>query len=122
MTAVVISNYRMTIGAMIGANESGIEIPRQLSVVGFDNPQFARAVHPRLTIINQPVDEIGEKAAEIMLQRLGEIEDTQDNGADPAARRHIWLETSIVNGKSVLDLKAEGRRNIAGTKAGIGSE
>ena len=110
MTAVVISNYRMTMGAMIGANESGIEIPRQLSVVGFDNPQFARAVHPRLTIINQPVDEIGEKAAEIMLQRIGEIGDTEDDESEPAARRHIWLGTTILNGKSVLDLNDTGRR------------
>ena len=99
MTAVVISNYRMT----IGANESGIEIPGELSVVGFDNPQFARAVHPKLTIINQPVDEIGEKAAEIMLQRLGEIGDAENGESDASARRHIWLGTTILEGRSVLD-------------------
>ena len=71
--------------------------------MGFDNPQFARAVHPKLTIINQPVDEIGEKAAEIMLQRLGEIGDAENGESDASARRHIWLGTTILEGRSVLD-------------------
>ncbi|MCC6094472.1 MAG: LacI family transcriptional regulator [Eubacterium sp.] len=110
MTAVVISNYRMTMGAMIGANESGIMIPQQLSVVGFDNPQFARAVHPRLTIVNQPVDEIGERAAKIMLERLGDVDapegsmDGSEDCANPeCGHRHIWLTTAILEGGSVLD-------------------
>ncbi|MGN0363440.1 MAG: LacI family DNA-binding transcriptional regulator [Bilifractor sp.] len=110
MTAVVISNYRMTMGAMIGANESGIEIPQQLSVVGFDNPQFARAVHPRLTIVNQPVDEIGERAAKIMLERLGDVDVLEDGTDGPedcavtgSGYRHIWLPTTILEGGSVLD-------------------
>ena len=37
MTAVLVTNYEMTMGAMIGINELGIRIPEQLSLIGFDN-------------------------------------------------------------------------------------
>ena len=37
MTAVFVTNYEMTMGAMIGVNELGIKIPEQLSMIGFDN-------------------------------------------------------------------------------------
>ena len=48
MTAVLVTNYEMTMGAMIGINELGIRIPEQLSLIGFDNLQFARACSPKL--------------------------------------------------------------------------
>ncbi len=96
MTAVIAASYRMGMGAVIGMNELGVEVPGQLSIVGFDNPQFARAVHPQLTIINQPVSRIGEEAAGIMLRRLQEKECGETE--------HICLETSILEGRSVASL------------------
>ncbi len=42
MTAVFVTNYEMTMGAVIGSNEMGISIPQELSVIGFDNLSFAR--------------------------------------------------------------------------------
>ncbi len=113
ITAVVASSYRITMGAVIGANELGIEIPKQLSLIGFDHPQFARAVHPRLTIVNQPVEEIGAKAAEIMLKRLNEIADLEKENADHADQekadnrenvQHIWLKAELLEGKSVAEI------------------
>ncbi len=71
MTALIASNYQMSLGAVTMLNEKGIDIPGRLSVIGFDNQEFARACRPRLTIINQPVAEIGRQAAEMMLQSLG---------------------------------------------------
>ena len=93
MTAVIAASYRMSFGAVIAANERNISIPEQLSMVGFDNPQFARAVHPRLTIINQPVNQIGDRAAGIMLRRLC--------GGEDSGKEHVWLPTEILEGKSV---------------------
>ena len=52
MTAVFVTNYEMTMGAVIGMNELGLKIPEQLSVIGFDNLQFARACNPKLTIVH----------------------------------------------------------------------
>lgn len=53
MTAVFVTNYEMTMGAVIGMNELGLKIPEQLSMIGFDNLQFARACNPKLTIVAQ---------------------------------------------------------------------
>lgn len=102
VSAVIVSNYQMTMGAVIGTNEMGVEIPGRISMIGFDNPQFARAVHPRLTIVNQPVKAIGSRAAEIMLR---ELEQKEKNS--PFVPEHVWLETEIVPGHSVRDLREE---------------
>ena len=70
MTAVFITNYEMTMGAVIGLNELGIRIPEEISLVGFDNLPFARACNPKLTIVSQPTEKIAEATAGIMLERL----------------------------------------------------
>lgn len=97
MTAVFVTNYEMTMGAVIGLNELGIHVPEQLSLVGFDNLPFARACNPKLTIVSQPTEKIAEKAAGIMLKRLegsGEISEYMTEK----------LNTEIISGKSVAQL------------------
>ncbi len=94
LTAVIASSYRMTLGAVIGANESGIAIPERISLVGFDNPQFAKAVHPKLTIVNQPMKEMGEHAAGLMLDRLAGEEKR-------SPEKHILLHAELLEGRSV---------------------
>lgn len=94
MTAVLVSNYEMTMGAVIEANEMAVAIPEQISFIGFDNLEFARACVPKLSIVTQPTKEIGRRAAELLLQKLeGEmpLEETVD----------IKLETDFVNGRTI---------------------
>ncbi len=93
MTALFVTNYEMTMGAVITLNEEGIRVPDQISLVGFDNVEFARACNPALTIVTQPVRKIGQEAAEVMLSRLS------GNGQEGQIIRK--LETTIVTGKSV---------------------
>jgi LacI family transcriptional regulator len=69
-TAIFITNYEMTLGAIIAINESDIEVPEQLSIIGFDNLELARVVKPPLSIVIQPMAEIGKTSAEILLKRL----------------------------------------------------
>ncbi len=102
MTAVFVSNYEMTMGAIIEANELGIAIPERLSIIGFDNLEFAKASSPRLSIVTQPTREIGRKAAELMLRRLAE----PGMEKEPAYET-IRLKTSYVEGKSVKVLRQE---------------
>ena len=93
MTAVFISNYEMTLGAMIELNELGIRIPEEMSVIGFDNIEFAKACIPKLSIVTQPTKELGRRAAELMLKRLEEKERTEFET--------VRLATSFVEGRSV---------------------
>ena len=98
MTAVFVTNYEMTMGAVIGVNELGIHMPEDLSMIGFDNLQFARACSPKLTIVSQPTPLIAKEVAEIMLDRLG----TAKEESTPIIRN---LQTEIIIGKSVSECK-----------------
>lgn len=92
-TAVFLSNYEITLGAIIAINELGIRFPENLSLIGFDNMILAEVVNPKLWMISQPLKEIGKYAATIMLEKLeGEYE---------GKNRKIVLSTDVVKGKSI---------------------
>ena len=84
-------------GAVIGLNELGIKVPQELSLVGFDNREFARACSPRLTIVTQPTQQIAERAAGLMLRRLDENREQENYLIEK-------LQTEIENGNSVATL------------------
>ncbi len=108
MTAVFVSNYEMTMGAIIEANELGISIPNELSIIGFDNIEFAKASIPRLSIVAQPTREIGKRAADLMLRRLEEKGTAKEENDSMSTykeeiekRETIKLKTSYMEGKSI---------------------
>lgn len=93
VTAVFATNYEMTLGAIIAINELGLSIPEQISFIGFDNMQLSRVIKPKLTIITQPLEEIGINAAEILLSKL--------SGCADAEAKVITLSTGISVGESI---------------------
>ncbi len=99
MTAVFVSNYEMTLGTVIGINELGIKIPDDLSVIGFDNVEFARACQPKLTIVTQPMKEIARQVADLILKRIDENDSIEDRDY-----QIIKLQTEIVEGNSIIRL------------------
>ncbi len=99
MTAAFVTNYEMTMGAVIGINERGLRLPGDLSLVGYDNLEFARACSPSLTIISQPTAMIGEKAARIMLSRLSEP-------GKEEKLLNIRLGAELIKGHSVAEIRA----------------
>lgn len=70
-TAFFCFNDEMAMGVLETARRRGIEVPRDLSVVGFDDIRFARHTDPPLTTIAQPMREIGEGAVRLLLDILG---------------------------------------------------
>jgi len=97
MTAVYVCNYEMMVGAMIEINDLGLRIPEQLSLIGFDNIEFAKACVPRLSIVTQPTKDIAKEATNCMLHRLecGKQENV----------RTTSLPTGFLEGKSIRLLK-----------------
>ena len=69
-TAAIISNYEQTAGFIMAANEFSLNIPDDLSVVGFDNLNLASLARPKLTMATQPMQEMGIKAAELIYRRI----------------------------------------------------
>ena len=94
LSALFVTNYEMTLGAIIAINELGIKIPEQISLIGFDNMHLSQVVQPKLTIISQPISKIAENVAHIMLKRL-----SQDKHDEPQI---VNLSTQLILGESVL--------------------
>jgi LacI family transcriptional regulator len=69
-TAIFVTNYDMTLGVITAINEKNINVPKELSVIGFDNIGMAKIVKPPLSIVIQPMEQIGESVAKLMLKRL----------------------------------------------------
>lgn len=69
-TAIFAANDLMAIGVMQALRERGIDIPREIAVVGFDDISAARLVTPSLTTVAQFQADMGVRAAEIMMERL----------------------------------------------------
>jgi len=61
-TAILCANDDMAIGAIHEIRSSGLSVPEDLSVIGFDDIRYSQAVYPPLTTVRQPAEEIGEKA------------------------------------------------------------
>ena len=59
----------MALGALEGARAAGRHVPEDVSIVGFDDIPFAALANPPLTTVGQPIRELGEQAADLLLQR-----------------------------------------------------
>jgi LacI family transcriptional regulator len=68
--AVFAANDLMAIGAMKAIFNAGLRVPDDISVIGFDDIPAAQLVTPSLTTIRQAQEEMGRKAAELLLERL----------------------------------------------------
>ncbi|WP_086867767.1 LacI family DNA-binding transcriptional regulator [Streptomyces viridochromogenes] len=69
-TAVFAVNDICAIGALSAAEESGLRVPRDLSVVGYDNTSIARLRHVWLTTVDNAGYEVGRRAARCLLDRF----------------------------------------------------
>jgi len=77
-TSVFCYNDRQALGAMRAVREHGLRVPSDISVVGFDDLFLSSYTNPPLTTIRQPKHEMGQLAAEILLQLLsGEHPDSR---------------------------------------------
>jgi DNA-binding LacI/PurR family transcriptional regulator len=69
-TALFAFNDISAMGAIRALRESGLRVPEDVSVVGFDDIQSAAYQNPGLTTVRQPLREMGRAAAEILLRRI----------------------------------------------------
>jgi LacI family transcriptional regulator len=69
-TAVVCGSDVLAFGALAECTSTGIIVPQNLSIVGFDNLEFAAHLTPALTTLEVPAEEMGQKAAEFLVTRL----------------------------------------------------
>ena len=69
-TAIFAANDLSAFGAMDAIRAAGLRVPHDVSVVGFDDIPDARWTHPQLTTVRQPMREMGQRAARMLLQMI----------------------------------------------------
>ena len=72
-TAIFAANDDMAAGVLAVAHDRGLELPRELSVAGFDDTTLARTVWPPLTTIHQPMSELAHTATDMLIAGVGTI-------------------------------------------------
>jgi LacI family transcriptional regulator len=72
-TAVICGTDMLAFGALIEARQLGFALPRDLSIAGINDAEFAAHITPSLTTMHLPADEIGIGAAEYLLARVGSL-------------------------------------------------
>ncbi|MBA3945053.1 MAG: LacI family DNA-binding transcriptional regulator [Herpetosiphonaceae bacterium] len=70
-TAIFAANDLMALGAIYAAQDAGLQVPRDLAVVGYDDRELARLSRPTITTVTLPCYEMGRAAATMLLQLLG---------------------------------------------------
>jgi DNA-binding LacI/PurR family transcriptional regulator len=71
-TAIFAANDLMALGAISALQDNGLNVPKQIAVVGYDNRDFARIVRPRITTVSMPVYEMGRTAAELLVNQIAD--------------------------------------------------
>jgi LacI family transcriptional regulator len=89
-TAIFFANDEMAVGGMKALEEKGIEVPKEISIIGFDDIQITEYVNPPLTTVRQPKYEMGTLAAHLLFQSMEQ----------PLAQRDYKLPTELIIRKS----------------------
>lgn len=96
VTAIFASNDLMACGIYQAAHELGIQIPDQLSIVGFDDISLVTALIPKLTTVRQDTYEMGRKAIELL---INQIENKSSEG--------VVFEPTLIVRESTKQIKKE---------------
>jgi len=86
-TAIFATNNLMTLGAIEAINEQNLKIPEEISLIGFDDISWAKAITPPLTVVKQPAYEMGKKAAELFFRKV------EDKSSEPV---EVVMEPSLI--------------------------
>jgi LacI family fructose operon transcriptional repressor len=91
--ALVASNSLLLMGALKAARGAGLRIPQDLALAGFDNESWTDLVEPGITVIEQPVEDMGRTAMSLLLERL--------NAPTLPMRKVVLSGRCIVRGSSL---------------------
>ncbi len=89
VTAIMCGNDLIAMGVIQFLQEQGITIPESVSVVGFDDIQFAKIISPALTTVRMPIAQMGIEAVNLLMRRLRASESV-------GSRSRVILDVELV--------------------------
>lgn len=98
ITGIFCLNDLMALGAISAVREKGLSVPDDISIIGYDNLEFCKYVNPKLTSVDQHVDQIGKTAISLLLDIL--------NG-DKKEHTIKLVNPTLVVGDTVKKIKGE---------------
>jgi len=108
-SAVVVANDLMALGAMHEFREEGLQVPRDMSIVGFDDISFAALSEPPLTTVCSPRQEIGRKAIEALMATIRK----------PAASgEEVRVQTFLISRGTTAPPRRKGKASSRSNKNG----
>jgi LacI family transcriptional regulator len=112
-TALLVHNDETAVGVIAALQEAGLRVPEDVSVVGFDGTEIARFHRPRLTTVKVPLEEIGARGFELLMQQvnrpLSEIGEER-----PRARLSLPSQLQIGQSTALVRSNSQKRRKIEG--------
>jgi LacI family transcriptional regulator len=102
-SAVFASNDDMALGVLAAAQRLGIQVPRDLSIVGFDDSPAASLVWPALTTVRQPVGAMAAAAVEMLVR--GDIEEGTDEHGNPIPNTRVIAHELVVRASTAATPK-----------------
>jgi len=96
-TAVFASNDDMAAAVVSVAHRKGMDVPRDLSVVGFDDTSIATTIWPELTTIRQPITAMAEVALDLVVRA---IRTTKKNGGEAKPVDHLVTYSLVKRGSA----------------------
>lgn len=82
-TAIFACNDEIAAGTLFAARIQGVDVPRQLSIAGFEDSPFSRQAWPNLTTAAQPTTTIAQKAASLLIKSLRHKRKVESEGFYP---------------------------------------
>ncbi|OLU17329.1 MULTISPECIES: LacI family DNA-binding transcriptional regulator [unclassified Pseudomonas] len=92
--AIIFANDNLAAGGLLAGRRAGVRIPEDCAVVGFGDYAFAPMLMPSLTTIRPPARQIGEVAAQRILQKLGVLTESTSDAPAPLQCELIERESS----------------------------
>ena len=96
-TAIFASNDDMAAAAISVAHRQGLEVPRDLSVVGFDDTSAATTVWPELTTLHQPIAAMADAAIDILLRTIRQRTDDSRVLTDHVLPHRLVMRDSVAH-------------------------
>lgn len=103
--SAICSTDTVALGFIRGLLECGVRVPDDVAVVGFDGIATGRYCSPTLTTIETDIDEVARRAVDLLMRRIGDAEDNDDDESAPTDPQHVTVGYRLRIGESTVGAK-----------------